>query len=203
MRHGTRHGWMALVGVCALGGAMATGCAKAHAEREPEMPPLAMPVPPERVLPPLEAGPIEAAAPEQQPETLEQRRPPARRRGEPVRADAQRTGREDTVKPEAQQPVGETATVPPVPSPEPAAPALQLAPSADAASEQGIRRQLTRASGDLGNVDYRALNDDAKAQYETAKRFIELAEQSIRDRNLVFAQTLADKAQAIAEVLRR
>jgi hypothetical protein len=197
-----RHGWMAFVGVCALGGALATGCAKARAVHEPEMPPLAMPMPPDRVLPPLEAGPIEAAAPEQQPETPEQRRPPARQRGETARADTQRVVREDTVKPEAQQPLGE-ASVPPEPAPVPAAPALQLAPSADAASEQGIRRQLTRASGDLGNVDYRALNDDAKAQYETAKRFIELAEQSIRDRNLVFAQTLADKAQAIAEVLRR
>jgi hypothetical protein len=166
------------------------------------MPPLAMPVPPDRVLPPLEAGPIEAAAPEQQPETPEQRRPPARHRGEPVRADSQRAAREDAVKPEAQQGAAETAS-PPEPAPEPAAPALQLAPSPDSASEQGIRRQLTRASADLGNVDYRALNDDAKAQYETAKRFIELADQSIRDRNLVFAQTLADKAQAIAEVLRR
>ena len=203
MRQGAGHGWMTLVGACALGGMLVAGCAKAHAEREPEMPPLAMPAPPDRVLPPLEAGPIEAAAPEQQPETLEQRRPPVRHRGETLRADTQRAAREDAIKPEAQQQAGESGT-PPEPATEAAAaPALQLAPSADAKSEQGIRRQLTRASGDLGNVDYRALNDDAKAQYETAKRFIELAEQSIRDRNLVFAQTLADKAQAIAEVLRR
>jgi hypothetical protein len=203
MTHDLRRSGMLLAAAGVLGGAFVTGgCAKARAAREPELPPLAMPAPPPRVLPPLEGGPIEAAVSEQQPETPEQRRPPARHRAESARADSQRIAREDQVRPETQA-GNEVSAPPPEAPPEPAAPALQLAPSPDAASEQGIRRQLVRANTDLGKVDYRALNDDAKAQYETAKRFIELADQSIRDRNLVFAQTLADKAAAIAEVLRR
>lgn len=186
-----------------LGGAiLTTGCAKARASHEPEPPALAMPAPPARVLPPLEGGPIEAATPEQL-EVPEQPRPPVRHRGDGTRAEATRAAaREDQAK--ADLPVPDAATTPPEQTPaEPVTPALQLAPSPDAASEQGIKRKLSRANADLGQVDYRVLNDDAKAQYETAKRFIELAEQSIRDRNLVFAQTLADKAEAIAEVLKR
>jgi len=47
----------------------------------------------------------------------------------------------------------------------------------------------------------RALSPDAKAQYDTAKRFMVLADQAIKDRNFVFARTLADKAAVIAGVL--
>ena len=54
---------------------------------------------------------------------------------------------------------------------------------------------------DLSHVDYGALSADAKAQYDTAKRFMVLAEQAIKDRNFVFARTLADKAAVIAAVL--
>ena len=54
---------------------------------------------------------------------------------------------------------------------------------------------------DLNHVDYVALSADAKAQYDTAKRFIVLADQAIKDRNFVFARTLADKAAVIAGVL--
>ena len=79
---------------------------------------------------------------------------------------------------------------------------LQLAPAAEShASEGTIRDQLTRASRDLSRVDYIALSADAKAQYDTAKRFMVLADQAIKDRNLMFAQTLADKAAVIAGVL--
>ena len=58
-----------------------------------------------------------------------------------------------------------------------------------------------RAAKDLSHVDYVALSADAKAQYDTAKRFMVLADQAIKDRNFVFARTLADKAAVIAGVL--
>jgi hypothetical protein len=60
---------------------------------------------------------------------------------------------------------------------------------------------LTHAARDLNRVDYGALSADAKAQYDTAKRFMVLADQAIKARNFVFARTLADKAGVIAGVL--
>ena len=75
------------------------------------------------------------------------------------------------------------------------APVLHLAPTAEsAANERTIRHQLMRAAKDLSHVDYVALSADAKAQYDTAKRFMVLADEAIKDRNFVFARTLADKA---------
>jgi hypothetical protein len=171
------------------------GCGRAHPALEPELPPLAAPLPPPRVLPPLEGGPIEGAvatAAEEPPATP---RPTPRRReprpAAPAPADAERTD-----------------AVPDAPPPEPAsaapAPVLQLTPPGEEGRvQQGVRQQLAQADRDLSRVDYRALGVDARAQYETAKRFATLAEQALRDRNLVFAQTLADKAAAIAAVLAR
>jgi hypothetical protein len=47
-------------------------------------------------------------------------------------------------------------------------------------------------------VDYGRLNADARAQYDQSKRFMEQAQQALRDRNFVFAATLADKAATLA-----
>jgi hypothetical protein len=81
---------------------------------------------------------------------------------------------------------------------------LQLAPPGEEGRvQEAVQRQLKQADHDLSRVDYRALGTDARAQYETAKRFATLAEQALKERNLVFAQTLADKAAAIAAVLAR
>jgi hypothetical protein len=96
---------------------------------------------------------------------------------------------------DGQRPVEDTPTSEP-------APVLQLAPTTESAATEGaIREQLTRAARDLKRVDYVGLSADAKAQYDTAKRFMVLADQAIRDRNFVFARTLADKAAVIAGVL--
>ena len=69
--------------------------------------------------------------------------------------------------------------------------------------EAGVRRQLDKAVDDLKNVNYVALSNDLKAQYDTAKRFITLGEQALKEQNLIFAATLADKAGAIATLLLR
>jgi len=67
--------------------------------------------------------------------------------------------------------------------------------------ERIIRQQLQRASNDLGRIDYRALSADAKTQYDTAKRFVQQADEALHARNLVFAKTVADKAAALAAQL--
>ena len=60
---------------------------------------------------------------------------------------------------------------------------------------------MTRAGVDLNRIDYRALNADARTQYDTAKRFIQQAADAIRAKNLPFAKNLADKAATLATQL--
>jgi hypothetical protein len=50
-------------------------------------------------------------------------------------------------------------------------------------------------------VDYSKLSTDGRSQYEQSKRFIQQAEQALKDQNFVFAQTLADKAATLAAEL--
>jgi len=89
------------------------------------------------------------------------------------------------------------------PAEEPAKPAagttLQITSAAEEGEvERGVRATLARASSDLNRVNFRALNSDARMQYETARRFIQQAEEAIRQKNLVLAKNLADKAAVIA-----
>lgn len=172
------------------------GCARARPVVEPDLPPLAAPLPPPRELPPLEGGPIDGAAPSVAEEPPASPRPAPRRREPRPAAPAP--------APAETAPVPEATPPPPEPAAATRAPVLQLAPPGEEVRvQEAVRQQLTRANHDLSNVDYRALGADARAQYDTAKRFAMLAEQALKDRNLVFAQTLADKAAAIAAVLAR
>ena len=62
---------------------------------------------------------------------------------------------------------------------------------------KSVRDLLARAQRDLKRVDYAGLNADGKAQYDTARRFVDQAEQALKEQNLVFALTLADKAATL------
>jgi hypothetical protein len=179
----------------------AAGCATGKAQSSPELPALSVPAPPPRVLPPLEGGPIEVVLPPGA-ESPTATRPQTRHPNEGVRGDA---GRSDvkTEPPRSEAPPAEnTPTEPPLAT-EPRGP-VPLPPDTETVrAAHGVRQLLGRADRDLNNVDYRALPIDAKSQYDTAKRFMALADKAIKDQNLVFAQTLADKAAAIAAVLSR
>jgi len=188
-----------LVAAVALGAA-ATGCARPTAKVEPVMPALAVPRPPPRVLPPLEDARIDSETPApNEPQSAPRQSP--RQRPEASRA-ANGAGRTEG-RGEAAAPAPAGGAAPAEGESAQAAPSLQLASPGDAASEQNTRRRLTQAAENLQRVDYRQLNTDTKAQYDIAKRFIALAEQAITDRNLLYAQTLADKAATIAGVLQR
>ena len=86
--------------------------------------------------------------------------------------------------------------------PQPEKPNQDLQP-ADAAGEAAIRQQIGRARQDLKRVHYAGLSSDMKAQYDQANRFLALSEQNLKEHNLLFASTLAEKAGAIAELLTR
>jgi hypothetical protein len=76
------------------------------------------------------------------------------------------------------------------------------APSpANAATERSVRDLLARAARDINQVDYSRLSAEGKSQYEQSKRFSIQAEQALRERNLIFAATLADKAATLAAEL--
>jgi hypothetical protein len=68
-------------------------------------------------------------------------------------------------------------------------------------AEKPIRDRLAVAQRDLARVDYARLSQNGRSQYEQSKRFMLQAEQALKDQNLVFAQTLADKAADIAAEL--
>jgi hypothetical protein len=69
------------------------------------------------------------------------------------------------------------------------------------ATEKDVRDKLARVNGELSRIDYRRLSADARSQYDQSKRFTQQAEQALKDSNVVFAATLADKAEALASQL--
>ncbi|MEW6323658.1 MAG: hypothetical protein AB1635_21510, partial [Acidobacteriota bacterium] len=87
----------------------------------------------------------------------------------------------------------------------PTPPALTLRPAAgaEAQTEQSIRALLARAARDLARVNPAGLAADRRAQYDTAHRFLQQADDALKARNLMFAGKLADKAATMAAVLVR
>ena len=191
------------VRACAYAGMLAclpwvmAACAAIHAKSAPDTPALDIPSPPPRVIDTVDIDPAPLATlpgePRRQLPSAPPRKPPAA-----------------TPKPEVKDPARtEPPAPPPVESAKPAADPPKLPPttlqttSADAEEreDQQIRGLLGKASHDLKQVDYMRLNSDARAQYDTAKRFVTQAENALRAKNLVFARTVADKAAALAAQL--
>jgi hypothetical protein len=170
---------------------MASGvaCAKARANTDPVlMPELLPPPPPPRVVETFALEPVPTIAPSPIESALAI--PPVRSPAPPP------------AKPEPPK----TETAPPPPErPMPNAPTLTLkpGPSVQAQTEASIRAHLDRALHDLQRVKYAALNADGRTQYDTARSFIQQAEEALKGANLVFASKLADKAATMASVLVR
>jgi hypothetical protein len=166
-----------------------TACAKAKASTQPVMPVLEPPAPPPRIVetyndepvPTIEPSPVEAAL--MTPPSRPPARPPATRT-EPAKTEPART--------EPERPTTN-------------APALTLKPvqGAEAKTEASIRALLGRAARDLQRVNYAALGADGRAQFDTARRFIQQAEEALKGGNLVYAGKLADKAATMGAVLVR
>lgn len=174
---------------------VAAACTHAQAKTTPEMPPLEMPVPP-----PRDVQPTEVEAPPPLPLVSEPaHNPPARLRPTPPARTA------EPAKAAAEPPKPEPAPVePPKPADEPPKPLTTLQttpPAAEGEVERGIRASIQHANTDLNRIDYRALNTDARTQYDSAKRFLQTADEAIRTKNLVLAKTVAEKAAVIAAQL--
>jgi len=175
----------------------AAGCIKLHARSTPESPPLDMPAPPPRVveLPDAETPPpvLLPEEPAHHPSAGQRRTtPPPPKPTEPPKPEPPKT---DQPPPQAGDPK------PPEDPPKPATTLQTIPAGAEVEVERVIRQQLTRAGSDLNRVDYRALNTEARTQYDTAKGLIRQADDALKMKNLVFARSLADKAAALAAQL--
>jgi outer membrane biosynthesis protein TonB len=174
--------------VPALSLLLASACTHAQAKTAPDMPALDMPAPPAREIVAMDVDEPPPAPPAEEPAPPAQ---PPRPRPAP---------RADAAKPEP-PPVDTIKRPEEAPKPT-AATNLQTTPSTtEAELERLIRESLARASVDLTRIDYRVLNADGKSQYDTAKRFIQQAEEAMRAKNLVFAKNLADKSASLAAQL--
>ena len=164
-----------------------TGCgSKARAEVIPEGPPLAVPNPPAHQI----AVEQVAEAPEPEP-------PPAAEPAPPPKP---------AVTAPPPRPRAETPPPQPAVAPQPEPPTVRVAPAptaSSAADERKVRELMGRASNDLARVDYKRLSNEGKAQYDQSKRYSEDAQKAIKERNFVYALTLAEKAADIAAELAR
>jgi hypothetical protein len=174
-----------------------SACARPVAKTAPDGPPLDMPAPP-----PRDVEPADTDVPEPMPLPSEpEHRAPTTRQHQPPRAEPSRTDAKPEPKPDipiivepakpAEEPPRPPGTSPPI---------LQTSPGGKEV-EASIRDLIGRAKAGLERIDYRVLNTDARNQYDTAKRYVELAEEAIRARNLEFAGTIADKAVKLAAKL--
>jgi hypothetical protein len=200
-RNGTQR-FLAAGGLCLLCVlAAAAGCAQATARPRTDPIPLSIPEPPPRVVEQLpEVEELPAELPRREPTgTVGPARPQRASRENGTVAKA-----EPKTEPPKADPAPSPAEAPAVtpPSPTPARPELRTPETADEESAvREVRDTLERASKLLAKVDYRSLRRDARLQYDTAKRFIEQADEALKARNPVAAQYLAGKAETIAKGL--
>ena len=182
---------LALPAFCILHSALLlslVGCsAKAKAQALPDGPPLAVPSAPAHVVA------VEQIAAEEPPPEA----PPA---PEPVTLPTPRP---------AAAPPPRRAETPPAPQPPaasqqpPEAPAVRAAAAAGSADETKVKELTSKAAADLMRVDYGKLSSEGKAQYNQSKRFSDEAQKAVKERNFVYAVTLAEKAATLAAELVR
>ena len=167
----------------------ASACASAQAKGDAGGPALAPPSPPPHTIIPVEIVEEPAAPPA----------PPS-----PVPVIVRPSSRPPAARPEkpAEKPVEkpDPAAAPIQPAAPAPAPPLQTTANVTEV-EKTIRARMAQASRDLDRTDYRALNAERRSQYDTAKRFIQQADDAVKVKNLVFAEQLADKAATLAAAL--
>ena len=193
-------GPMTLVLCLGLSGLSLVGAACAKKEAVVVPPPAPLEVP---VVPPRLVGPVMVEEPELPP--LEVPEPkPARPRPRPAAK-----GDDPVVKveppPDSTTKPNDPATPPPTsgtPAAAGPAPLLRTPDTAnDAEVSRKVRETLARAGDNLNKINYNGLNQGAKGQHDTARRFIAQAEDALKSKNLVFARYLADKAENISASL--
>jgi len=179
---------MRVVAIVLLTASLGACAAKAQVRTEAPLPMLDPPPPPPRV--------VAIYTPEPEPIPLT----PAVEPAPPVRPPSRPPRPEQKPEAPANAPEPVESAARPVP-----APSLTLTPTPGSESQTAaaIRDLLGRATRDLSRVNSASLNNDSRAQYDAARRFIQQAEEALKARNIVYAGKLADKAATMAAVLVR
>jgi outer membrane biosynthesis protein TonB len=176
-----------------LSGACASASAKGRSKDAPAM---NVPPPPPRIIDP---------GPEPLPEPVSDLPPVA----PPPNPAPPRPGRTPSKPPEAKPSEPKPVEQPPTETPPPVAPPtgqppaqLRTPQTADTSNAaKAVRTTIDRASSLLSSVNYGPLSDVRKRAYDDAKRFIQQAEEALKQGNLVFAQGVATKAETLAREL--
>lgn len=191
----SRTGWSAAAGLVALS-LLAGGCARKVVAAAPPPVPLAVPSVPPRIV-----GPV--VVPEERPQPVaEAPSAPAER---PAPRPARLANRPPEAPPEA---AVEDPQRPRVEGAEPAAAAATPGPllrtretANDVEATKKVQEVLRRAEQNLAKVNYRTLSANGRNQADTARRFITQAGDALERRQLVFALSLADKAEQLSTSL--
>jgi len=139
----------------------ASACARAQATTATGGPDLAPPPPPPHTIVPLEVEAERPAPPPSEPSPV-------------IVKPAARPAVPKTEKPAEKPEAAAPAQPPPV-----AAPPLQTTSNV-AELESSIRAKMVQASRDLDRTDYRALSAERRLQYDTAKRFVQQADDALK-----------------------
>jgi len=189
----SRAGWPTAVVVAALS-LTATGCTRKVIAAAPPPVPLAVPSVPPRIVGPV-VVPEERPQPVAEAPTAPTQRPASR----PARA-ANRPPDPEAAVEDPQRARAEGAE-PVAASPTPA-PLLRTRDTAnDVEAARKVQEVLRRAEQNLAKVNYRGLSANGRKDADTARRFITQAGEALEKRQLVFALSMADKAEALSTSL--
>ena len=188
----SRAGWPTAVVVAALS-LTATGCTRKVIAAAPPPVPLAVPSVPPRIVGPV-VVPDERPQPvAEAPATPTQR--PASRPPRPRPDPAAETAVEDPQRARAEGAEPAAAAVTP-------APLLRTRDTAnDVEAAKKVQEVLRRAEQNLAKVNYRGLSANGRKDADTARRFITQAGEALEKRQLVFAASMAEKAEQLSTSL--
>jgi len=190
----SRAGWPTAVVVAALS-LTATGCTRKVIAAAPAPVPLAVPSVPPRIVGPV-VVPEERPQPVAEAPTAPTQRPASR----PARAANRPPDPAETAVEDPQRARAEGAE-PVAASPTPA-PLLRTRDTAnDVEAAKKVQEVLRRAEQNLAKVNYRGLSANGRKDADTARRFITQAGEALEKRQLVFALSMADKAEALSTSL--
>jgi hypothetical protein len=189
----SRTGWPTAVVVAALS-LTGAGCTRKVIAAAPPPVPLAVPSVPPRIV-----GPV--VVPEERPQ------PVAEAPAVPTQRPASRPPRNRPTDPAAEAAVEDpqraraegAEPVAAAPTPAPLLRTRETANDVEAAKK--VQEVLRRAEQNLAKVNYRGLTPNGRQQADTARRFITQAGDALEKRQLTFALSLADKAEALSTAL--
>jgi hypothetical protein len=168
-----------------------TGCANKVVQAVEDHPALAVPPVPPRAI---EPAPLPEAPPA---EPVVEPPPPPATTTKPARS---RPATEKPATPPVEPPVDTSAAAAP-PSPPPVPPLRTATTPSGPEAQKQVRDILERAATILAKVDYQKLSDDRRANYNSAKNYMQQADEALKKEDVTLARSFADRAENIAKQL--